>query len=147
MSGLSLQAEGVSQGGGRRGSEQPVSVGGKRSFRSKRFSRNLERGPEGQMGGVGGLKRAQSFHMDQREDGDMWLDSQRRAYQRGGMSGRSSVAGSLGVGRAGSDSSDPEDSPGPHFTSVVTSSRGVTGSHLARREFGSSEVGVVGPDS
>ena len=47
-----------------------VQVGGKRNFRSKRFSRNLDREPA--------LKRAQSFHMDQRMDGDTWLDQQRR---------------------------------------------------------------------
>ena len=46
-------------------------AGGKKNFRSKRFSRNLEQQ-------AGGMKRAQSFHMDQRQDGDLWLDAQRR---------------------------------------------------------------------
>ena len=48
-----------------------MGMAGKKNFRSKRFSRNLEREPVG-------LKRAQSFHMDQRQDGDIWLDAQRR---------------------------------------------------------------------
>jgi hypothetical protein len=46
-------------------------MAGKKNFRSKRFSRNLERDPPA-------LKRAQSFNMDQRQDGDIWLDAQRR---------------------------------------------------------------------
>ena len=50
-------------------------AGGKRSFRSKRFSRNMERGEPGP---GAGMRRAQSFHMDQRGDGDSWLDEQRR---------------------------------------------------------------------
>jgi hypothetical protein len=49
-----------------------VGVAGKKNFRSKRFSRNLEREPPGS------LQRAQSCHMDQRLDGDLWLDAQRR---------------------------------------------------------------------
>ena len=96
-------------------------VGGKRSFRSKRFSRNLEREPA--------LKRAQSFHMDQRDDGDSWLDSQRRTFQR--ATSKHSVNSEHFAAR--SDSSDPEEPT--HFTSTVTSSTrgpGGVGSYIAR---------------
>lgn len=80
MSGLSLadQHEALlSNHGSRRNSEQVGvgAVGGKKSFRSKRFSRNVEREP-------GSLKRAQSFHMDQRDDSEFWHDSQRRPFAR-----------------------------------------------------------------
>ena len=95
--------------------------GGKRSFRSKRFSRNLDPSSRGEQGwstslslspdsttaisssssssfsstsspswspssffrswSAGtGMRRAQSFHIDQREDNDSWLDSQRRYH-------------------------------------------------------------------
>ena len=78
MSGLSLadQHEALlSNHGGRRNSEQVGAVGGKKSFRSKRFSRNVDREP-------GSLKRAQSFHMDQRDDSEFWHDNQRRPFNR-----------------------------------------------------------------
>ena len=158
MSELSLQAGGPGelggpQGGGGYGLEQVGTlVGGERSFQSKRFSRNLE-----PVGGLG-LKRAQSFHIDQRGDGDQWLDSQIRSFSRGATS-RNSVNSDLygGAGKGGrvpgTDSSDEEDSLGPHFTSTVTSSTRVpsevTGSYLARQEFGSSSevVQTAGPDS
>ena len=77
MSGLSLADHEtiLSNPGGRRNSEQVGSVGGKKNFRSKRFSRNIDREP-------GLLKRAQSFHMDQRDDSEPWHDSQRRPFLR-----------------------------------------------------------------
>ena len=78
MSGLSLAADHeqiLSHPAGRRGSEQVGAVGGKKNFRSKRFSRNIDREP-------GALKRAQSFHMDQRDDSELWHDSQRRPFHR-----------------------------------------------------------------
>lgn len=122
----------------RRGSEQVMGgMAGKKNFRSKRFSRNLE---------PVGLKRAQSFHMDQRQDGDLWLDAQRRHFYR--TNSRSSLHSEQLMGGPGvSDSSEVEEPL--HFTSTVTSSTrgpGGIGSYLARREFGSSEV-QPGPDS
>merc|ERR1719347_1869281 len=135
LSGYSLADAEAMLPNARRGSEQVGPVGGKRSFRSKRFSRNLEQPA---------LKRAQSFHMDQREDGDLWLDSQRRAFQRA-TSKNSINSEHFGAGR--SDSSDTEEPT--HFTSTVTSTTrgpGGVGSYLARQEFGSSEV-QPGPDS
>merc|ERR1719474_111654 len=138
MSGHSLaEPELVSQHMGRRNSEQ-VGLGGKRNFRSKRFSRNLEREPA--------LKRAQSFHMDQRMDGDSWLDQQRRTFYR--ATSKNSVASEhFGPSGGGiTDSSDVEDAGHPshtaHFTSTVTSSTrgpGGIGSYLSRREFGSND--------
>ena len=78
MSGFSLaDQELLLNNTGRRGSEQvgqTGGVGGKKNFRSKRFSRNIDREPA--------LKRAQSFHMDQRDDSDLWHDSQRRPFHR-----------------------------------------------------------------
>ena len=78
MSGFSLaDHEVLLNNTGRRGSEQvgqAGGVGGKKNFRSKRFSRNIDREPA--------LKRAQSFHMDQRDDSDLWHDSQRRPFHR-----------------------------------------------------------------
>ena len=78
MSGFSLaDHEALLGNSGRRGSDQVGPVGGpggKKSFRSKRFSRNIDREPA--------LKRAQSFHMDQRDDSDLWHDSQRRPFHR-----------------------------------------------------------------
>ena len=186
LSGFSL-AEGPPVPGGlqaRRGSEQvgawagvlscpppqvtPV-TGGKRSFRSKRFSRNLDpRGLEASPGQ--GMRRAQSFHMDQREDGESWLDTQRRyrpcpcwplhppprSFQR--ATSKSSLASERFGGARLSDSDSGEVGghrvpdrqlswqEGPHFTSTVTSHTrgpGAVGSYLARQEFGSSEVGRV----
>ena len=77
MSGFSLadHEQILSHPGGRRGSEQVGPVGGKKNFRSKRFSRNIDREP-------GALKRAQSFHMDQRDDSELWHDNQRRPFLR-----------------------------------------------------------------
>ena len=77
MSGFSLAAdnEAILSNPGRRGSEQVGAVGGKKNFRSKRFSRNIDREP-------GALKRAQSFHMDQRDDSELWHDNQRRPFHR-----------------------------------------------------------------
>ena len=81
MSGFSLaDHEALLSNTGRRGSEQVGQAGGggagggKKNFRSKRFSRNIDREPA--------LKRAQSFHMDQRDDSDLWHDSQRRPFHR-----------------------------------------------------------------
>ena len=121
MSGYSLADAEALLPSARRGSEQVGPVGGKRSFRSKRFSRNLEREPA--------LKRAQSFHMDQRDDGDSWLDSQRRTFQR--ATSKHSVNSEHFPAR--SDSSDHEEPT--HFTSTVTSSTrgpGGVGSYIAR---------------
>merc|ERR1712106_512261 len=134
MSGYSLADAEALLPSARRGSEQVCPVGGKKSFRSKRFSRNLEREPA--------LKRTQSSHMDQRDDGESWLDSQRRTFQR--ATSKHSVNSEHFAAR--SDSSDPEEPT--HFTSTVTSSTrgpGGVGSYIARREFGSSEV-HQGPD-
>lgn len=76
LSGFSLaDHEAVLSNPGRRGSEQVGGVGGKKNFRSKRFSRNVDREP-------GALKRAQSFHMDQRDDSELWHDNQRRPFIR-----------------------------------------------------------------
>lgn len=155
LSGYSLQADAPMDPAGhqaRRGSEQVSGVaGGKRSFRSKRFSRNLEsrdlggpRGPGADLGGTG-MKRAQSFHMDQREDGDSWLDNHRRTFQR--ANSKTSLTSELFGGGRLSDTDSADD--GLHFTSTVTSSTrgpGGVGSYLARQEFGSSEV-QPGPDS
>jgi len=135
LSGYSLADAEAMLPGARRGSEQVGNIGGKRSFRSKRFSRNLDREPS--------LKRAQSFHMDQREDGDLWLDSQRRTFQRA-TSKNSINSEHFGVRSDSSDNEEPV-----HFTSTVTSTTrgpGGVGSYLARQEFGSSEV-QPGPDS
>jgi len=141
MSGLSLAADHeqiLSHPAGRRGSEQVGAVGGKKNFRSKRFSRNIDREP-------GALKRAQSFHMDQRDDSELWHDNQRRPFHR--ATSKNSIMSEHFGHR--SDSSDEEPI---HFTSTVTSStRGpgsqLTGSYLARQEFGSSDVQQPGPDS
>merc|ERR1719209_1856423 len=149
LSGFSLgdAPEAVMSQQGRRGSEQVAagsSGGGKRSFRSKRFSRNLDPA-RGDPAGTG-MRRAQSFHIDQREDNDSWLDSQRRSFQR--ANSKNSLTSEMFGGRL-SDSESGEE--GPHFTSTVTSSTrgpGGVGSYLARQEFGSSEVaGQPGPDS
>merc|ERR1719180_306133 len=150
LSGFSLgdAPEAVMSQQGRRGSEQVAvagsSGGGKRGFRSKRFSRNLDPA-RGDPAGTG-MRRAQSFHIDQREDNDSWLDSQRRSFQR--ANSKNSLTSEMFGGRL-SDSDSGEE--GPHFTSTVTSSTrgpGGVGSYLARQEFGSSEVaGQPGPDS
>jgi hypothetical protein len=135
MSGYSLADAEALLPTARRGSEQVGPVGGKRSFRSKRFSRNLEREPA--------LKRAQSCHMDQREDGDLWLDSQRRTFQR------ATSKNSVNSEHFGPRSDSSENDEPTHFTSTVTSTTrgpGGVGSYLARQEFGSSEV-QPGPDS
>merc|ERR1719225_157646 len=139
MSGFSLaDHEALLSNSGRRGSEQVGPVGGpggKKNFRSKRFSRNIDREPA--------LKRAQSFHMDQRDDSDLWHDSQRRPFHRA-TSKNSINSEHFGLR---SDSSDVEEPV--HFTSTVTSSTrgpGGVGSYLSRQEFGSSEV-QPGPDS
>ena len=121
MSGYSLADAEALLPSARRGSEQVGPVGGKRSFRSKRFSRNLEREPA--------LKRAQSFHMDQKADADLWLDTQRRTFQR--ATSKHSVNSEHIVAR--SDSS--EDDEPTHFTSTVhssTSGPGGVGSYIAR---------------
>ena len=121
LSGYSLADAEAMLPGARRGSEQVGNIGGKRSFRSKRFSRNLDREPS--------LKRAQSFHMDQREDGDLWLDSQRRTFQRA-TSKNSINSEHFGVRSDSSDNEEPV-----HFTSTVTSTTrgpGGVGSYLAR---------------
>merc|ERR1719400_2365338 len=153
LSGFSLgdAPETIMSQQGRRGSEQvaPFAAGGggggKRSFRSKRFSRNLDPSSRGEQAGTG-MRRAQSFHIDQREDNDSWLDSQRRSFQR--ANSKNSLTSEMFGGRL-SDSDSGEE--GPHFTSTVTSSTrgpGGVGSYLARQEFGSSEVaGQPGPDS
>merc|ERR1719225_1963819 len=139
MSGFSLaDHEALLSNSGRRGSEQVGPVGGpggKKNFRSKRFSRNIDREPA--------LKRAQSFHMDQRDDSDLWHDSQRRPFAR--ATSKNSINSEHFALR--SDSSDVEEPV--HFTSTVTSTTrgpGGVGSYLARQEFGSSEV-QPGPDS
>merc|ERR1719195_2002417 len=138
MSGFSLaDHEALLSNSGRRGSEQVGPVGGpggKKNFRSKRFSRNIDREPA--------LKRAQSFHMDQRDDSDLWHDSQRRPFAR--ATSKNSINSEHFVPR--SDSSDVEEPV--HFTSTVTSSTrgpGGVGSYLARQEFGSCEVPGPGP--
>lgn len=93
-------------------------VGGKRNFRSKRFSRNLEREPA--------MRRAQSLHMDRRGmEEDMTL-LRRPAKQHS------------------SGSSGPEDAM--HFTATVHTSgpQEMTGSYLARQEFGGEGMGDSG---
>ena len=85
-------------GNNRRTSAADVS-GGKRNFRSKRFSRNIEREPA--------MRRAQSLHMDRSRglDEDAFVDI------RGGHQSKQHSSGSSG----------PEDTM--HFTATVQSSQ------------------------
>ena len=75
------------------------------------------------------LKRAQSFHMDQKADADLWLDTQRRTFQR--ATSKHLVNSEHVLTR--SDSS--EDDEPTHFTSTVhnaTRGPGGVGSYIAR---------------
>lgn len=96
-------------------------VGGKRNFRSKRFSRNLEREPA--------LRRAQSLHMDRRGLEEDFVD------HRGSLIRKSSANKQHSSGSS-------EDTM--HFTATVHSSANqeMLGSHLARQEFGGNHEGI-----
>ena len=112
-------------GNNRRTSAADVS-GGKRNFRSKRFSRNIEREPA--------MRRAQSLHMDRSRgiDEDAFVDI------RGGHQSKQHSSGSSG----------PEDTM--HFTATVQSSQQqqqqeqneLVGSYLARQEFSGNPEGM-----
>ena len=98
---------------------------GKKNFRSKRFSRNLEREPA--------IRRAQSLHMDRRtmEENDGFLETHRGVLRKASMGGKPSSSGSSGQ----------EDTL--HFTATVEGQE-VTGSYLARQEFGgTTEAGLA----
>ena len=100
-------------------------VSGKKNFRSKRFSRNLEREPA--------IRRAQSLHMDRRtmEENDGFLETHRGVLRKSSMGGKPSSSGSSGQ----------EDTL--HFTATVEGQE-VTGSYLARQEFGgTAEAGLA----
>ena len=101
-------------------------VSGKKNFRSKRFSRNLEREPA--------IRRAQSLHMDRRtmEENDGFLETHRGVLRKS----------SIGAGKpSSSGSSGQEDTL--HFTATVEGQE-VTGSYLARQEFGgNAEAGLA----
>ena len=104
---------------------------GKKNFRSKRFSRNLEREPA--------IRRAQSLHMDHRrgfEDSNFdpgFMETHRGVLQRKSSSGKPSSSGSSG----------PEDAS-LHFTATVQGQEvTTTGSYLARQEFGGDPNGLA----
>ena len=111
------------QGGGqRRASEVGPASGGKKNFRSKRFSRNMEREPA--------LRRAQSLHMDRsrfQDGGDNTFVETQKGTIRRQNGGKQSGSGSSG-----------EDAT-LHFTATVEGQSEVIGSYLSRQEFGSTE--------
>lgn len=96
-------------------------VGGKRNFRSKRFSRNLEREPA--------LRRAQSLHMDRRGLEEDFVDHRASLIRKSSANKQHSSGSS-------------EDTM--HFTATVHSSANqeMLGSHLARQEFGGNHEGI-----
>ena len=110
----------------------------KRNFRSKRFSRNMEREPRDPA-----LRRAQSLHMDRRSmENDRFVETQRGIIRRSSYSQK---------GQPSSGSSGPDDGT-LHFTATVSGhsashdgdSNGAIGSYLARQEFGSTEGQPIG---
>ena len=118
------QQQGGQHNSGKFHSRRTSDATGKKNFRSKRFSRNLEREPA--------IRRAQSLHMDHRrgfEDNDpAFMETHRGVLQRkssSSMRGKPSSSGSSG----------PEDAL--HFTATVEGQEvTTTGSYLARQEFG-----------
>ena len=80
--------------------QRRTSETGRRNFRSKRFSRNMDAGQSGMAGGS--LKRAQSLHMDRvRDDEDLnsWNNNEDMQQQQQQGGGSRSTAG--GVTRKG----------------------------------------------
>lgn len=114
----------------RRTSEVGVSSG-KKNFRSKRFSRNMEREPRDPA-----LRRAHSLHMDRNrfEEDDGFLETHRGTIRKASSSTKNS-----------SGSSGAEDGT-LHFTATVQGSTQpeAIGSYLARQEFGSNEGQPIG---
>ena len=120
--------------------QRRTSETGRRNFRSKRFSRNMER-DNGSVGGGPGLRRAHSLHMERRtsmssrdhhreqdEDEEDWV-----AKANGRMVGGQSES---------STSEDQQQSYTAQVTATSTTNvqgPGGIGSYLSRREFGSNE--------
>jgi hypothetical protein len=104
---------------------------GKKNFRSKRFSRNMEREPRDPA-----LRRAHSLHMDRNrfEEDDGFLETHRGTIRKASSSTKNS-----------SGSSGAEDGT-LHFTATVQGSTQpeAIGSYLARQEFGSNEGQPIG---